>query len=159
MGYFESLVDQYHGRTPPHFEAVAARLRDGASALSVRRQLEAEQDLSRFKAGKIVEDVEKAIDAWRISLGTGIGLLIVVLALFSPYHPVFWIGLVVGAAQSVAGMRGMQQYQSAVDPGSLQSNASPHTASHPDASHPDFSRSTSSRPDASESDRGERADR
>lgn len=114
MNVFEALVNQYLGRTPPHFDVVASRIREGQSALAIRRQLEDDYDLTRFQAGKIVDDVEKAITAWRTSLGTGIGLIALVLIFVTPYSPIFWIGLVVGVAQTVAGMRGMQRFQSAV---------------------------------------------
>jgi len=110
------MVDQHLGRTPAQFNRVAARLRDGQSALSVRRDLEEEQNLSRLKAGKVVEDVEKAITAWRVALGSGIGLVLFASLLFSPLSIVFWLAMLSGAAQFVAGARGMQQYRSAVDP-------------------------------------------
>lgn len=116
MSFFQALVDQYLGRTPDHFDRIASRLRNGQSALSVRRQLREEFDLSRLQAGKKVEYVEKAIRAWRVSLGTGVGLILVAFSLVSPWHPAFWIAMLFGVAQAVAGMRGMHTYQHAVDP-------------------------------------------
>jgi len=116
MRFFQALVDQYLGRTPDHFDRIAARLRDGQSALSVRRQLREEFDLSRLQAGKKVEYVEKAVRAWRVSLGTGVGLILVALSVISPWHPAFWIAILFGVVQSVAGMRGMHAYQHAADP-------------------------------------------
>jgi hypothetical protein len=111
MGYFSSLVSQYEGRYPTHFETVAARLREGQSSLEVRNQLMEEKDLSRLQAGKVVEDVEKAVRDWRIASGTGIGLVLVTVGFLPPLSLGFLFGLLIGSAQAIAGMRGMQAYQ------------------------------------------------
>ena len=117
MGYFGSLVSQYEGRYPNHFEVVAARLREGQTPLEVRNQLMEEIGLSRLQAGKVVEDVEKARRDWQIAMGVGVGTVLAAIGLLSPWSLVFWLCLFFGSAQAVAGMRGMQAYQFAEDAG------------------------------------------
>jgi hypothetical protein len=116
MGYFNSLVRQVEGQYPNHFERVASRLREGHTALEVRNQLIEELDLSRLQAGKVVEDVEKAVRDWRIASGAGIGLALLAIGFFSPFSVFFWLCLFFGSAQAVAGTRGLQAYQFAEDP-------------------------------------------
>lgn len=117
MSYFRSLIDQYQGRTPQDFDRVAARLKEGDSSLSIRNDIMDADDLSRLEAGKRVEAVERAIRDWRISLGTGLGLFLVAVLFVSPFHPFFWLGMGFGLAQTVAGMRGIHQYQQAGEHG------------------------------------------
>jgi hypothetical protein len=117
MSFFQSLVDHYFGRTPNHFDLVAPRLRDGKSSLEVRRELRDRfDDLSRLQAGKIVQDVERSITAWRTCLGTGMGAVGFAIVLLPPLSIGVLLCMVFGCAQTVAGMRGMHVYQQAESP-------------------------------------------
>jgi len=117
VGLFQSLVDQYFGRKPNHFDLIAPHLRDGKSSLEVRRELRNRFDgLSRLQAGKLVQDVERSVRAWRTCLGTGMGAMGLATFLFSPLNPLFAVCMVFGLAQTVAGMRGMHTYQQATLP-------------------------------------------
>lgn len=116
MSFFQSLVDQYFGRKPKHFDLIASRLREGKSSLEVRRELTDQFDLSKLQAGKLVQDVERAIKAWRVSLGTGMGAVGLAVFFLPPVSLAF-VGLMIfGLAQTVAGMRGMHTYRQAEDP-------------------------------------------
>ncbi len=118
VGYFSSLIRQYEGRYPPHFEAVAARMRDGQTPLEVRKQLMDEKNLSRLQAGKVVGDVEKAIRDWQVAMGVGVGTVLVAIGRLPPASLLFWSALFFGSAQAIAGMRGLQAYQFAESPNS-----------------------------------------
>lgn len=115
MFVIEHLINQYIGQQPEAFDQVAAKMKNGGSSLHIRRQLVETRGISRLAAGKIVENVEKAIRAARVNLASGAGfyLLGLLLLLLTPYTIWVYVFMFVGTVQFAAGLKGWRAYRRA----------------------------------------------
>ena len=113
---FKNLVETYLMPEPRGFTLIASRLKRGMTPLDIRNQLMEETGASRLKAGKLVEETQKAIQIAKINQFSGASLFaisLVILLFFSlDFRAV--IGVVIGAAQFAAGREVWIRYKAAI---------------------------------------------
>lgn len=98
-----------------HFPRIAVQLRAGVPAPRVRDQLMQDHDLSRLRAGKLVEDVQKSVRRAKLNMISGAFMWVIGASMlyFVGFGLLFFILFVGGGTQFAAGHRTMKQYNDA----------------------------------------------
>ena len=115
MSFFQNLIEQYLFPDPKGFNLIAARLKQGQSALKIRNQLMEETGGSKLATGKLVDQVVKAIKVAKVNMlgGGAVFIFCLLLLLFVALDIRSIVGAVLGAAQFTAGRRIWRLYKRA----------------------------------------------